>query len=136
MKSIKVPFSFDGGRVSTTSSPTVVAEQKIVDVMTTNKFERVMNHRYGASIRQLLYEPLDDLLIADFVTDAKQDAADNISRTDILDIRVSPTNNVASYGVPETTLGITVIYRLPLGSPQVVNFKVVDYKSLTEDTPI
>ena len=136
MKSIKVPFNFSGGRVATTSSPTVAAEQKIINVLTTNKYERVMRHRYGANINQLLYEEIDELSIADFIIDAKQEAADSISRTSILDIKLTPTNSIASYDNSETTLGITVIYRIPLGSPQVVSFRVAAPGITTEDTPI
>ena len=136
MKSIKVPFNFSGGGVVTTVSPTVAAEQKIINVLTTNKYERVMRHRYGANINQLLYESIDDLSIADFVVDAKQEAADNISRTSILDIKLNSTNSIASYTNSETTLGITVVYRIPLGAPQVVSFKVAAPGITTEDTPI
>ena len=136
MKSIKVPFNFSGGRVVTTESPTVAAEQKIINVLTTNKYERVMRHRYGANINQLLFDEIDELSIADFVVDAKQEAADNISRTSILDIKLTPTSSIASYGNSETTLGITVVYRIPLGAPQVVSFRVAAPGILTEDTPI
>lgn len=136
MKSIKVPFNFSGGRVATTSSPTVAAEQKIINVLTTNKYERVMRHRYGANINQLLFDEIDDLSIADFVVDAKQETTDNISRTAVLDIKLTPTNTVASYTNSETTLGITVVYRIPLGAPQVVSFNVAAPGITTEDTPI
>jgi len=136
MKSIKVPFNFSGGRVATTFSPEIVAEQKIVNVLTTNKYERVMRHRYGANINQLLYEEIDELSIIDFVVDAKHEASDNISRTSILDIKITSPNTVASYGNSETTLGITVIYRIPLGAPQVVSFKIAAPGITTEDTPI
>ena len=136
MKSIKMPFNFSGGRVGTTSSPTVAAEQKIINVLTTNQYERVMRHRYGANINQLLYESIDDLSIADFIVDAKQEASDNISRTDILNIKLTPPDTVASYGNNETTLGITVVYRIPLAAPQVVSFRVAAPGITTEDTPI
>lgn len=136
MKSIKVPFNFSGGRVVTTESPTVIAEQKIINVLTTNKYERVMQHRYGASINQLLFDEIDELSIADFVVDAKQEATDSISRTSILDIKLTPTNSIASHGNSETTLGVTVVYRIPLGAPQVVSFRVATPGNLTEDTPI
>lgn len=136
MKSIKIPFNYTGGKTQFTTSANIIAEQKIIDVLTTSKYERIMRHRYGSGIRRLLFEPLDDLSLADFVIDARQDAADAISRVSILDIRVSPTNTIASYGNPETTLGITVIYRLPLGSPQIVRFNVAVPSELTEDSVI
>jgi len=136
MKSIKIPFDFSGGRVASTTSPTTIAEQKIINVATTSKYERAMNHRYGAGVRQLLFEPIDDLSIADFVIDAKQEMANNISRVSILDIRLAPSQTIASFGNQDTTLGITIVYRLPLGAPQVVAFNVASPGLTTEDSPI
>lgn len=136
MKSIKIPFNYTGGKTEFTTSVNTIAEQKIIDVLTTNKFERVMRHRYGSGIRRLLFEALDDLSLADFIIDARQDASDSISRVSILDIRVASTNSVASYANPETTLGVTVVYRLPLGSPQIVRFNVAVPSELTEDSII
>lgn len=136
MKSIKIPFNYSGGKTDVTTSVSTIAEQKIVDVLITNKFERVMRHRYGSGIGRLLFEPIDELSLADFVTDARQDAADAISRVHIMDIRVSPPDVVASYGNPQSTLGVTVVYRLPLGSPQIVRFNVAVPSELTEDSVI
>lgn len=136
MKSIKIPFQFSGGKTVVTSTPSTIAEQKIVDVLVTNRFERVMRHRYGAGIQQFLFEPIGNLEIFDFTTDAKADIKENVSRVEVLDIKISPTNTVAAYGESDTTLGITVVYRLPLGSPQVVKFNVAVPENLTEDTPI
>lgn len=136
MKSLKIPFNYSGGKTDTTSSPTAIASQKIVDVLVTSKFERVMRHRYGAGITNMLFEPNDPLSMADFNIDVKQLMGDYVSRVSILDIKVSPTNSVAAYGNPETTLGVTVVYRLPLGSPQIVRFNVVSALTLTEDSLI
>lgn len=136
MKSLKVPFNFSGGKTSTTTSLTTIAEQKIISVLVTNKFERVMLHRYGSSIRQLMFEPNDPLALADFLIEAKQDVREYVSRADILDIRVSEIDQSIAYANPETTLGVNVIYKLPSGSPQLVKFKVVVPSQLTEDTPI
>lgn len=136
MKSIKVPFNYSGGKTESTTSLTAIAEQKIIDLLTTNKYERVMRHRYGASVKRFLFEPLDELSMTDFVTDAIQSARSAISRADILDIKIVPTNRVISYTSPETTLGINVIYRLPLGAPQLVRFNVAVPGQLTEDSPI
>ena len=136
MKSIKIPFQFSVGKTEVTTAPSTVAEQKIIDVLVTSRFERTMRHRYGSGIQQFLFEPIGSLEIFDFVTDAKADIKENVSRVEIMDIKISPTNSVAAYGESETTLGITVVYRLPLGSPQVVRFNVAVPGNLTEDTPI
>lgn len=136
MRSIKIPFSYSGGKTVSTTSLSVVAEQKIIDLLVTAKYERLMRHRYGAGIRSLLFEPIDDLALADFLTDARQDAKEFISRADILDIRIIPQNQVIAYTTPETTVGVNVIYKLPMGSPQIVRFNVAVPGELTEDSII
>lgn len=136
MRSIKIPFNYSGGRTQFTTSVITIAEQKIIDVLITNKLERVMRHRYGSGIGRLLFEPLDELVLADFILDARQEVADAVSRVTILDIRISPANSIAPYGTPETTLGITVFYKLPLGSPQVVKFNVAIPSELNEESLI
>jgi phage baseplate assembly protein W len=136
MKSLKIPFNYSGGKTQTTSSVKTAAEQKIIDVLVTNRLERVMRHRYGAGVGKLLFEPLDELSFADFVVDARQAIEAAVSQVTILDLRMSPTNTVAAYGNSETTMGFTVIYKLPLGTPQVVTFKVAIPESLTEESLI
>lgn len=136
MKSIKIPFSYSGGKTVTTSSLSTIAEQKIIDLLITAKYERTMRHRYGAGIRALLFEPVDELSLTDFLTDARQDAKEFISRADILDIKIVPQNRVTAYTTPETTIGVNVIYKLPMGSPQIVKFNVAIPGELTEDSPI
>ena len=136
MKSIKIPFNYSGGRTQSTSSVSTIAEQKIIDVLTTNKFERVMRHRYGSGINRLLFDMADELALADFMIDAKQDAAESISRVLILDIRIAKQNAAIAYGNPNTTITVNVIYKLPLGSPQLVKFNVAVPAGLTEDTLI
>lgn len=136
MSSIKIPFTFDSGRVSTTKSSSIVAEQKIVDVLVTSKYERPMRHDYGAGINQLLFEPIDTLNLSDFSTDAKQEMAANITRVTILNIGITEGDAVAAYGNPDTTLGVSVSYQIPLGSPQVLSFKVDSMGLIVEDTPI
>lgn len=136
MPSIRVPFRFESGRVLTTTSPTVIAEQKIIDVLTTSNYERPMRHMYGAEINKLLFEPIDSLNISDFSTDAKQEMSSNITRVSVLDLQISEEDALAGYGNPDTTIGITVTYQIPLGSPQVLAFKVDSTGILVEDTPI
>lgn len=136
MASIRVPFQFESGRVLTTSLPERVAEQKIIDVLTTDNYERAMRHDYGAGINKLLFEPIDSLNLTDFSIDARQEMVDNITRVSILDIRVSDEEATASFGNPDTTLGVTVVYQIPLGSPQVLSFKIESTGVIVEDTPI
>lgn len=136
MSSIRIPFMFESGRVATTVSPTTVAEQKIVDVLVTENYERPMRHTYGAGIRRLVFEPIGDLEISDFSVDAQQDMSENITRVSILDIQISEQESLATYSNLETTLGVNVYYKIPLGSPKVLSFKIESTGLLVADTPI
>lgn len=136
MKSIKIPYSFSGGKTNSTTSITTIADQKIIDLLVTSKYQRLFRHRYGAGIHRLLFEPIDELAIADFLIDARQDARESISRVEILDLKVVPPNQIPAYTSPETTIGIAITYKLPLGSPRIVRFSVAVPGELTEDTPI
>lgn len=134
MKAIKIPFQFSGGKTATTSSMSVATEQKIVNVLVTQKYERVMRHKYGFGIQTLLFDVIDEIELTDHVVEAKSDIQAAVSDVSILDVKLAPTNSIAAFGSPETTLGITVVYKLPLGSPQLVKFDVVSPTNLTEDS--
>lgn len=134
MKAIRVPFSLEGGGVSETSDPSRIAEQKIVNTMVTNNGERVMNPNYGASTSRLLFDITSSLEFSDFKTDALQELKKNISKADILDVRVNDSfYNQAS---EPTVATITVLYRLPLGSVQATSFNIAIPGQVTEDTLI
>jgi hypothetical protein len=134
MKAIKIPFQFSGGKTATTSSMSVATEQKIVNVLVTQKYERVMRHKYGFGIQTLLFDVIDEIELTDHIVEAKSDIQAAVSDVSILDVKLAPTNSIAAFGSPDTTLGITVVYKLPLGSPQLVKFDVVSPTNLTEDS--
>lgn len=136
MASISIPFRFSAGRVTTINDPSRVAEQKIIDVLVTANYERVMNHSYGAGVRQLLFEPIGRLDISDFSIDAQQEMTNNITRVSIRGIEIAEEDTITTYGSPETTLGIKVSYSIPLGSPQVLSFKLEPTGTIVEDSPI
>jgi phage baseplate assembly protein W len=136
MSSIRIPFSFDGGRTSTVTSDDTIAQQKILDAMTTGKYERVMRHNYGMGIERLVFDIIDELTLSDFKVDAIQDINAVLSRAQILDIRVSPSTSIAPFGNTESTVALTVVYRLPLGATRVLNFSVAVPGNLNEDTPV
>jgi phage baseplate assembly protein W len=139
MASIRIPFNFDGGKLQTTSDPSTIANQKIIDVLLTQKFERVMRHNYGAGAQTLLFDNLeesDSLVFSDFKVDAIQDINENVSRVQVVDMYMSNTVTSRVFGSDETTYNINVVYRLPLGSPQVVRVNVASEYTVNEDTPI
>lgn len=139
MSSIKIPFQFKDGRLATTSDPGTIANQKIVDVLMTQKFERVMRHNYGAGAQTMLFDNLDgsdSLEFADFKVDAMQDISENVSRIQVVDMYMENNVNSRYFNSDETTYNINVVYRLPLGAPQVVRVNVASEYTVNEDTPI
>lgn len=134
MKTLRVPFTFDGGSVGETFDPGRIAEQKIVNTMVTNNGERVMNPNFGAETSRLLFDIASSLEFSDFKTDALQELKKTISGVDIIDMRINESfyNQVAE----PTTATITVIYRLPLGSVQATSFNVAIPGEIAEDTLI
>lgn len=136
MKSIKVPFKFDGGRLVTTTSFDTIAQQKIIDVLRTIPFERVMRHNYGANIERLLFEPIDELLFADFKVDAIQTLNESISRVQIIDMYMLDSTVTDYFTDVNTTMSVAVVYKLPLAAPQIVKLNLVVPGAINEDTPI
>jgi phage baseplate assembly protein W len=133
MASIKIPFQFVNGKLDQTSSAEVAARQKIIDVLTTERFERVMRHNYGVGVRSLLFENVDDLLFADFKVDALQTLAEVLTTVEVLDLQIIGTPVTQYFADENTTVSINVVYRLPLGSPRTLAFNVAVPGSLNED---
>jgi phage baseplate assembly protein W len=134
MKSIKVPFSFDGGRVGFTADRSTMVEQKIANVLVTSEGERVMNPSYGASTSRLLFDITVPMEFADYRVDAIQDLKRYVSGAVILDIAVD--NSFYSQTGEPTTAVVNAIYRLPLGSLQVAQVEIAAPGQLTEDSII
>lgn len=128
MKSISIPFRFSGGRVVSTRNYDAIVRQKIVDVLTTSPPERMGLPNYGASLYSLLFESIDDLVEADFKTDAIMELQDRVSGVSIHDISIRQNEFY------ESTAEITVIYSLPLSPAQTLTFTVTS--QLTEESPL
>jgi len=132
MKSINIPFRFEGGKVPDTTDTGVIAKQRIADVLATRGSERVMRPGYGAGISGLLFEPLDPLVFADYRVDALAAINDNVSIANIRDIRISEGNTTRSSG--DSTLSVSVVYSVP-GMGISVYTAVVDSNTiLTEES--
>jgi len=128
MKSISVPFRFTGGRVAATRNYDAIVRQKIIDVLVTNPPERMGFANYGSSLYTLLFEPIDELVLSDFKTDAIMELKSRISGVSIHDIAIKQDDFY------ETTAEITVYYSLPLSPAQRLTFTVTN--QLTEETPL
>jgi phage baseplate assembly protein W len=110
MRSISIPFQFSNGKVVETENDDKIARQRIVDVLSTDKYERVMRPEYGADIRSLLFEPLDPLIFADFRVDAIKDINDYVSNAKITDLQIREGSLLQQSGSEESTLLVRVLY--------------------------
>jgi phage baseplate assembly protein W len=128
VKSIAVPFRFSGGRVAVTRNYDKIIRQKIVDVLTTSPPERMGLPNYGASLYELLFEPIDELVESDFKTDAIIELQDRVSGVTIHDLYIRQNEFY------ESTAEITVYYSLPLSPAQTLTFTVTS--QLTEESPL
>lgn len=124
MASISVPFRFENGKVAETSNNSIIAKQRIIDVLTTDKYERVNRPEYGVAIRSLLFEPLDPLVFADYRIDAIRDLNDYVSNAKITDLQVKNGNAVNYGNSEEANLAVRVVYKTADGGQAtfVANF--------------
>lgn len=136
MKSISIPFRFSNGKVAETSDNDTIARQRITDVLSTRKFERVMRPEYGAGISDLLFEPLDPLVFADYRIDALSEVNSNVSNARITDISVKQGDSVQYNGDTDSTLSVQVVYSVAGKGSSVFRFTVNSNAILTEETPI
>lgn len=130
MRSLKLPISFQGGRVATTSNIETIVKQKIIDVLVTSRGERVMNMGYGSGAYSYLYEPMDPLIFADFKQEAISDLHRNVSGVEIMNINIGVPSSL--YDGENTTVTVTVSYRIPPMQVTSMTFNISEF--LTEDS--
>jgi len=109
MKAISIPFRFENGSVASTEDNSTIAKQRIIDVLATSKYERVMRPEYGAGISSLLFEPLDPLLLSDYKVDALADLNENVSNAKILDMSFQTSGDFVYNTNEESTLVARVL---------------------------
>jgi hypothetical protein len=130
MTSIKTPFTFVGGKVAATKDVATVINQKIENVLNTQKLERILNPSYGSTVASLINEIPDELMLVDAKIDALMDLEDGIKNATILDMWFDASSITSS----DPTLNVYVTYRLPLGVVQRSNIKIAVPGLITEDT--
>lgn len=124
--SILTPFQIIGGRVGDTTDTVTQIEQKILVTLLTNRLERIGIADFGVGISQLMFEPIDDLVIADFKVDALTELNDRVSGVQVVDFNVTI--------IEDSTANVTVLYRLPLSPVQQVNFSVAIPNAFDEES--
>lgn len=131
---MKLPFTITaGGSVATLSDPHAIIKQKVIDVLTTSKRERVMEPAYGAGVYRFVYEILDPLVFSDFKVDALQELNQYITGATIMDLTIQ-TND--SFGVAggNNTASITVYYKIPPLQATSMTFSISEF--VVADTPV
>jgi len=123
---ILTPFSVTGGHIGQTTDLVTQAEQKMLNVLTTDRYERIGIPSYGAGINQLLFGPIDDLISADFRMEAMTELSDRISGIIFMDVKV--------VGVNDSEADITVYYKFPLAPARQTTFRVALPGDLSEET--
>lgn len=123
MKSIYIPFQISNGSVRTTTLTERIIEQKILDVLTTSKYERVMNSQYGSDVYGLLFDIMDEAVMAEFKVEAMLDLQEHVDGAQIVDIQFRSGNSSGEWDY-NTSLGITVTYRIPPNTMKGVTFTV------------
>jgi len=130
LRAIKLPVSFSNGRLETTTDINQIIRQKIIDVLVTSKMERVMRPTYGGDSYSLIYEIMDPAVFADFKVDAIQELTRNVSGIQVLDISMVSGNDLSSTiqnDSNDTTLSMTVYYRIPPQRASSVTFTVSEF---------
>lgn len=126
MKSISIPFRFtpDTKGVATTSDINTIMEQHIIDILTTSPGERVMNTSYGASLKTLLFEEADPLIIGEYRMDAMNDLNSQLPFGKVVDLQLTVPEEDFSGESTDTTIRVSVKYAVPPYEASVVTFNI------------
>lgn len=139
MSYIATPFRFTSyGSVLTTTSVEQVIKQKVIDVLVTGPLERVMRPGYGANAYGMLFEPLDDLISADFEADSVSMINSNLSEGQVVSLSVRPSYSYGAYheSIDQPGLTISVFYKVPPFDTRQFSFNVANPDFLTEETSL
>jgi phage baseplate assembly protein W len=136
MKSISVPFRFENGAVASTTDNDKIARQRIADVLATRSYERVMRPEYGAGISDLLFEPLDPLIISDYKIDAINTLNDSVGNARIRDLRIREGNTVDYNNSGDSTLVVSVVYSVSETGTSTYTLTLDGTRILTEESAI
>lgn len=143
MTTISVPFTFSNGSLVSTDDPDKIARQEILDVLMTDKYERVMIPNYGAATRRLLFEHSDSLAIADYKETAQDGLNRHLTNSKVVGLSVTTAPRGARARAmagenhdPDSTLYVNALYRLN-SDPTItstVSVNIADPATLTQFT--
>lgn len=132
MKTIRTPFSFEDGSVSTVSNVDTVVKQQIVDYFMTINGERIMNQTYGGNIPLLSFEINDPLVLSDYTLDAIPEANSHLSFGRVLGVSVVDNENSTFY---ENNVA-TVLVRYAVSPRTISTVKLVVDITFNEESDV
>ena len=132
MRSIKIPFNFEEGSVSSTTNVDTIVKQEIVNYFMTVDGERVMNSSYGGGLPRLSFEINDPLVLADYKLDVITEANLNLSFGKVLDLLVVDSTNNTFY---EDNVA-TVLVRYAVSPRTISTVKLVVTNTFNEESDI
>ncbi len=132
MRSIKIPFSFEEGSVSSTTNVDTIVKQEIINYFMTVDGERVMNSSYGGGLPRLSFEINDPLVLADYKLDVITEANLNLSFGKVLDLLVLDNTNSTFY---EDNVA-TVLVRYAVAPRTISTVKLVVTNTFNEESDI
>lgn len=136
MLSISIPFRFEDGKVSDTENNSIIAKQRIIDVLATDRFERVNRPEYGLSLNSLLFDNFDPLVFADYKVDALRTLNDYVSNARIVDLQINRGNSMLVGNSEESSVLLRVIYRTSDGNTATFVANLSPNTFLTEESII
>lgn len=73
LRALSLPFRIDiDGRVATTTQYSTVVRDQLVDVLMTNRLERIMRPQYGCDLARSMFDPSDELVKGDVARQVMQ----------------------------------------------------------------
>lgn len=132
MRSIKIPFNFEEGSVSSTTNVDTIVKQEIVNYFMTVDGERVMNSSYGGGLPRLSFEINDPLVLADYKLDVITEANLNLSFGKVLDLLVVDSTNNTFY---EDNVA-TVLVRYAVAPRTISTVKLIVTNTFNEESDI
>jgi phage baseplate assembly protein W len=135
MKAIAVPFSFFDGKVQTISDIEKLVKQEIIDFFSTSAGQRIRHYRYGGNIQALAFELLDKLALADYKVDALTEVNRHLTRGKVIDIAVTPSNDLPGGFDEENTLVLSIKFAVTAARVSTVKL-LIQGTILTEESDL
>lgn len=89
-KALDFPFRIENGSFATTTDYRRIVWAQLIDAVTTNFRERLMNPNWGADIQSLLFDPTDELRRSDASGVIAARLMQMVPKATILDVSIVP----------------------------------------------